>query len=167
MHPTSKHQRKSPHKYTTMSSSVRPSVCLSDIVSAPYLLDGLKDFHETWVTCSLHQGDVQNPCTDHTGSRSRSRLKVKYLRLYFVSAPYLEDGIKDFHETWVTCSTHHGDVQNTCLDHPRSHLKVKGLRPYFVFKMLQRILLKISHMFSSLTWCAELVSRPFRFNVNS
>ena len=81
------------------------SVCLSEIVSAPYLQDGLKDFHETWVTYSPHQGDVQNPCLDHAGSRSRSCLKVKGLRSYFVSAPYLQDG-------GVGCSPHQGDVQN-------------------------------------------------------
>ena len=103
-------------------------------VSAPYLQDGLKDFHETWVTCSPHQGDVHNPRLDHTGSRSRSRLKVKGLRLYFVSTPYLQDGLKYFHETWVRCSPHQGDVQNPRLDHTgsRSRLKVKGLRLYFV-----------------------------------
>ena len=105
-------------------------------VSAPYLQDGLKDFHETCVRCSPHQGDVQNPCLDHTGSRSRSHLKVKGLSLDFVSAPYLQDGLKDFHETWVRCSPHQGDVQNPCLDHTgsrsRSRLKVKGLSLDFV-----------------------------------
>ena len=109
--------------------SVLLSVRLSEIVSAPYLQDGLKDFHETCVRCSPHEGDVQNPCPDHTGSRSRSDLKVKGLSLNFVSASYIQDGLKDFNETCVRCSPHEGDVQNPCLDHTgsRSCLKVKGL----------------------------------------
>ena len=81
-----------------------------------------------------HEGDVQNPCLDHIGSRSRSCLKVKGLSLYFVSAPYIQDSLKDFHETCIRCSPHEGNVQNPCLDHTgsRSRLKVKSLSLFFV-----------------------------------
>ena len=45
--------------------SVLPSVCLSQSVSAPHLQDSLKDFHETWVTCSPHQGDIKSRIRFH------------------------------------------------------------------------------------------------------
>ena len=75
-----------------------------DFMSAPYLQDHLKDFYENWVICSHHQGDVQNICLDHTGSRSC--LKVKGLSLDFVSAPYLQDDFMNFQESFVSCSLH-------------------------------------------------------------
>ena len=43
------------------------------IMSAPYLRNRFKDFHETCVRCSPDEGDVQNSCSDHTGSRSMSQ----------------------------------------------------------------------------------------------
>ena len=51
---------------------------------------------------------------------SRLRLNVKGLSLDFVSAPYLKDRLKDFHETLVKCLSHQGDVQNPCIDHTGS-----------------------------------------------
>ena len=85
-------------------------LCVCHILSNLYFQDDKKDFHETSLRCSTHQGDVQNPFLDHTISRSRSQLKVKGLSLNLVSAPYLQDGLKDFHETWVRCSPHQNYV---------------------------------------------------------
>ena len=45
---------------------VRPSVCMFQIVYAPYREDWSKNFHETLVRCSPQQGNVQNECLDYT-----------------------------------------------------------------------------------------------------
>ena len=68
---------------------VRLSICLSfrnTFLSAPYLLNPLKDFHFTLVKCSPQWVDVQNPCQPcqpKVKVRSRSWVWV----LNFVSAP--------------------------------------------------------------------------------
>ena len=53
---------------------------------------------------------------DHTGLRPGSHLKINCLGLNFVSAPYLQYGIKDVHKTLARCSYHRGYIRNPSLD---------------------------------------------------
>ena len=84
-------------------------------MSASYLEDRLKFFHESEVNCSPHLDDVQNGCPAVSCLRSRSHLKVTLTRhcLQELSALFLKDDFKNFievesyvHLIKVMCRTH-------------------------------------------------------------
>jgi hypothetical protein len=52
-------------------------------VSGSYLLNPLKEFYETFVKCSVHEDDAQNPCFNLAGSRSRSAVVFEDLNHVF------------------------------------------------------------------------------------
>jgi hypothetical protein len=71
-------------------------------VSGTYLLNPWNKYHETLVKCSAYKDDVQNPCSNMAGSRSRSPVLFEDLNHV----------LHEYHETLVKCLAHEDDVQN-------------------------------------------------------
>jgi hypothetical protein len=117
-----------------------------------------------FIECSLHEDDMQNPCSTWLAQGQGHQWCLKIWNIYSLSGSYLLNPLKEFHETLVKCSPHEDNVQNPCskLASLRSRPPVvfEDLKHIFPFRFISSEPLKgiswnFSQMLSLWRWCAE------------
>ena len=102
-------------------------------LSIPYFENPLKNFHGTLHKWSSQLGGIHNSWLNHADSTMWLKFKItiegdQFGCYNFLSTPYLQNPMKNFHKTLHEWSPQSIDGQNLWLDHADSQwLKVKAL----------------------------------------